>query len=101
MEDEKQEIFHHKVSLSWKKRIGNGYTNHTRGVEIRPYEFVSRGKTLEDMNSNPQLMMQIMVHIGIGNSKVYDFHINEIYDSKSLGDSFNYKESDYNNEFKK
>ena len=100
MSEEMQEIFHHKVSVCWKKRVGNGYSNHYRGNKNRPYEFVSRAKTVEDMNANPKLMFEMMVHMGIGNSKVYDFHVVEIYESKSLGASFHYKEDDYDNEFK-
>jgi len=100
MSEEKQEIFHHKVTLSWKKKYGNGYTNLTRGTKDAPYEFVSRGKTLEDMNSNAYLMMQIMTHCGLANKKVYDFHIKEIYESKSLGESFHYEQKDYKKEFK-
>lgn len=53
------------------------------------------------MNSNPHLMMQMMTHLGIANTKVYDFHVIEVYESKSLGDSFHYEEKDYNKEFKK
>lgn len=100
MSEERQQIFHHKVSVHWRKKIGNGYSNHYRGNKTRPYEFVSRAKTLEDMNSNPELMFQMMNHMGIANTKVYDFHVIEIYESKPLGDSFYYNESDYDKEFK-
>ena len=101
MESENQDIYHYKVKLSWKKRVGNGYSNVTKGTPQRPYEFVSRAKSLEDMNSNPYLMMQMMTHNGLANKKVYDFHVIEIYERKDLGKSFHYEEKDYKKEFKK
>jgi len=101
MENENQDIYHHKVSLAWRKRIGNGYTNITKGTEERPYEFVSRAKNLDDMNRNPHLIMQMMTHNGLANKKVYDFHVVEVFESKLLGKSFHYEEKDYNKEYNK
>ncbi len=92
MEGEGQDIFHYKVRLSWKvKRGGSSYVNHTKGNADRPYEFVSRANGILELNSNPEIIFQMMVRNGLEGKKVFDFCVDEVYEQKKISESFFYK----------
>ena len=42
-----QTIYDVGVRLSWKKKVGNGYTNMHLGTPDRPFQFVTRAKAYE------------------------------------------------------
>ena len=66
-EDEKYEelqqgqmIYDVGVRLTWRKKRGNGYTNMYFGTEDRPFQFVTRAKSLDHINRNPEMIAKIM-----------------------------------------
>lgn len=100
MSEEMQEIYLYSVQLHWKVTSGKSYTNHYKGSEERPYQFVSRAKSIDDINRNPEIIFQIMNRNGLQGKKVKEFYIRKCYEQKPLGQSFHYTEQDYTNEFK-
>jgi hypothetical protein len=99
--DQGQVIYMYSVQLTWKVTSGKSYTNHYKGLENSPYKFVSRAKTIDDINRNPEIVMRIMMDNGLTGKKIKDFHINKCFDQKEVSRSFAFKESDYEKEFKK
>ena len=50
---EGQMIYDIGVRLAWKKKRGNGYTNMYLGTEDRPFQMVTRAKSIDHINRNP------------------------------------------------
>jgi hypothetical protein len=99
--DPGQVIYMYSVQLTWKVTSGKSYTNHYKGLENSPYKFVSRAKTIDDINRNPEIVMRIMMDNGLTGKKIKDFHINKCFDQKEVSRSFAFRESDYEKEFNK
>lgn len=94
-----QSIFDIGVRLAWKIKRGNGYSNMYLGTEDRPFQMVTRAKSIDHINRNPEMIAKLMAFNGLTGKKVYDFHVvNEFY-RKEISRSFAHKESEYNKEF--
>ena len=100
MEHEPQMIYLYRVQLAWKVTSGKSYANHTKGTKDRPYEFVSRAKSIEDINRNPEIIYQMMLQNGLTGKKVREFYVKECYEQRPISHSFTHKEEDYNKEFR-
>ena len=100
MENQFQNIYLYKVQLTWKVTTGKSYINHYKGTKDRPYEFVSRAESIDDINRNPEIIYQMMVQNGLTGKKIKDFFIKECFDKKIISHSFAHKKEDYDSEFK-
>lgn len=89
-----QNIYHYDVRLTWKKKRGNGYINIYRGTESDPFQFVSRSNGIDELNGNPEIVFQIMNHLGLTGSSIADFKVLEVYEQKLISESFYYKEEE-------
>lgn len=98
-EEGMQMIYDIGVRLSWKKKRGNGYVNMHLGTKDRPFQFVTRAKTIDHINRNPEMMAKMMSFNGLTGKSVYDFYISEEFYRKEISRSFNHKEEDYTKEF--
>ena len=96
---EGQMIYDIGVRLAWKKKRGNGYVNMYLGTNDRPFQFVTRAKSLDHINRNPEMIAKMMSFVGATGKAVYDFHIIEEFYRKEISNSFSHKEEDYNKEF--
>jgi len=96
---EGQMIYDVGVRLAWKKKRGNGYTNMYQGTKDRPFQFVTRAKSLDHINRNPEMIAKMMSFVGATGKSVYDFHIIEEFYRKEISNSFSHKEEDYSKEF--
>tara|TARA_R110002167_G_scaffold117955_3_gene294210 strand:+ start:3701 stop:3991 length:291 start_codon:yes stop_codon:yes gene_type:complete len=85
-----QMIYVVKLKVGYKVKRGNGYINNYRTIE-----FPTRMKSIEDINSNPEMIMNIMASLKLVGKKVYDFHVTEELFREELSRSFAYKEKDY------
>ena len=94
-EEEGQMIFYVGVRASWRIKRGSGYHNVHFGTEKEPWSFSTRMKSVEDMNSNPEMMARLMHYKGLTGKKVFDFHISKEFFRKDISKSFAHKESDY------
>jgi len=94
-----QMIYDVGVRLSWKKKVGNGYTNMHLGTPDRPFQFVTRAKDINAINRNPEMMAKMMSYVGATGKAVYDFYVSEEFYRKEISKSFVHKESDYEKEF--
>lgn len=99
MSDEGQVIYDVGVRLSWRKKRGNGYTNMHLGTTDRPFQFVTRAKSIEDINRNPEMIAKMMSYVGATGKAVYDFYVSEEFYRKEISKSFAHKEDDYSKEF--
>jgi len=99
MSDEGQVIYDVGVRLSWRKKRGNGYTNMHLGTPDRPFQFVTRAKSIEDINRNPEMIAKMMSYVGATGKAVYDFYVSEEFYRKEISKSFAHKEDDYSKEF--
>lgn len=99
--DEGQIIYMYSVQLAWKVTSGKSYANHYKGFEDRPYQFVSRAKSIDEINRHPEMIMRIMMDNGLTGKKVKDFHISKCFEQKEISRSFAFRESDYSKEFDK
>ena len=100
MENQFQNIYLYKVQLTWKVTTGKSYVNHYKGTKERPYEFVSRAESIDDINRNPEIIYQMMLQNGLTGKKIKDFFIKECFEKKLISQSFAHKKEDYDNEFK-
>ena len=82
------------LKLAYKIKRGNGYINNYRTIEIP-----TRMKSIQDINSSPEMIMNIMASLKLTGKKIYDFHVKEEYFRKEVSRSFAHKESDYEKEF--
>ena len=72
-EEKGQVIWDLGVRLAWKKKRGNGYMNMYLGTEDRPFQMVTRAKSIDHINRNPELMAKLMAFNGLTGKSVYDF----------------------------
>ena len=93
---EGQVIYFVGLKLAYKIKRGNGYINNYRTIEIP-----TRMKSIQDINSSPEMIMNIMASLKLTGKKIYDFHVKEEYFRKEVSRSFAHKESDYEKEFGK
>ncbi len=89
-----QNIYHYSVRVTWQKRRGNGYTNMYMGDKSSPFQFISRQDGIEQLNRNPEIVLQVMSHLGLTGSKIQNFKFVEVYEQKLISESFYYKEGD-------
>jgi hypothetical protein len=94
-----QMIYDVGVRLAWKKKIGSGYTNTYLGTEDRPFQFVTRARSIDHINRNPEMIAKIMSYVGATGKAVYDFHVQKEFYRKEISKSFAHKEEDYTKEF--
>lgn len=87
-------IYHLKVRAAWKKKRGNGYINTYRGTKDDALEIVTIGSTVEELNTNPVLVSQVMKSLGLTGKSVYDFHFTEVFEVQELSRSFYHKEDE-------
>lgn len=100
MDKEKgQVIWDLGVRLAWKKKRGNGYMNMYLGTEDRPFQMVTRAKSIDHINRNPELMAKLMAFNGLTGKSVYDFSVVKEFYRKEISTSNYYKEVDYSKEF--
>lgn len=88
-----QMIYLVKIKVGYKTRRGNGYINTYRTMEIP-----TRMKSIEDMNSSPEMIFKMMASLGLTGKKIYDFYVVEEMYRKEISRSFAHKEKDYNKE---
>lgn len=96
-----QMIYDIGVRLAWKKKRGNGYTNVYLGTADRPFQFVTRAKSIDHINRSPEMIAKMMSYVGATGKAVYDFHVKEEFYRKEISKSFAHKEDDYEKEFGK
>lgn len=89
------------VRLAWKKKRGNGYTNMYLGTADRPFQFVTRARSIDHINRSPEMIAKMMSYVGATGKAVYDFHVKEEFYRKEISKSFAHKEDDYEREFGK
>ena len=94
-----QMIYDIGVRLAWKKKKGNGYTNMYLGTEDRPFQFVTRAKSIDHINRNPEMIAKMMQFVGATGRSVYDFYVKEEFYRNEISRSFSHKEEDYTKEF--
>ena len=100
MDKEKgQVIWDLGVRLAWKKKRGNGYMNMYLGTEDRPFQMVTRAKSIDHINRNPEMIAKLMAFNGLTGKSVYDFSVVKEFYRKEISTSNYYKEDDYNKEF--
>lgn len=87
-------IYHLRVRAAWKKKRGNGYINYYRGTKNDALEIVTIAQTVDELNTSPALVSQVMKSLGLTGKSVYDFHFVEIFDSQELSRSFYHKEDE-------
>ena len=100
-EEKGQVIWDLGVRLAWKKKRGNGYMNMYLGTEDRPFQMVTRAKSIDHINRNPELMAKLMAFNGLTGKSVYDFSVVKEFYRKEISTSNYYKEDDYEKEFGK
>ena len=96
---EGQMIYDIGVRLAWKKKKGNGYVNMYLGTEDRPFQFVTRAKSIDHINRNPEMIAKMMSFVGATGRSVYDFYVKEEFYRNEISRSFSHKEEDYTKEF--
>ena len=94
-----QMIYDIGVRLAWKKKKGNGYVNMYLGTEDRPFQFVTRAKSIDHINRNPEMIAKMMSFVGATGRSVYDFYVKEEFYRNEISRSFSHKEEDYTKEF--
>lgn len=98
-EEKGQVIWDLGVRLAWKKKRGNGYMNMYLGTEDRPFQMVTRAKSIDHINRNPELVAKLMAFNGLTGKSVYDFSVVKEFYRKEISTSNYYKEVDYSKEF--
>lgn len=101
VKDKGQVIYDIGVRLAWKKKRGNGYTNMYLGTKDRPFQFVTRAKSIDAINRNPEMIAKMMSFVGATGKAVYDFYVCEEFYRNEISRSFAHKEEDYEREFGK
>ena len=98
-EEKGQVIWDLGVRLAWKKKRGNGYMNMYLGTEDRPFQMVTRAKSIDHINRNPEVIAKLMAFNGLTGKSVYDFSVVKEFYRKEISTSNYYKEVDYSKEF--
>lgn len=99
MAEQGQMIYDIGVRLAWKKKRGNGYVNMYLGTKDRPFQFVTRAKSIDHINRNPEMIAKMMAFNGLTGKSIYDFYVKEEFYRKEINRSFSHKEDDYIKEF--
>ena len=99
--EEGQMIYDVGVRLAWKKKKGNGYINMYLGTKDRPFQFVTRAKSIDHINRNPEMIAKMMAFNGLTGKSIYDFYVKEEFYRNEISRSFSHKEEDYIKEFGK
>ena len=99
MAEQGQMIYDIGVRLAWKKKRGNGYINMYLGTKDRPFQFVTRAKSIDHINRNPEMIAKMMAFNGLTGKSIYDFYVKEEFYRKEINRSFSHKEDDYIKEF--
>ena len=94
-----QMIYDIGVRLAWKKKRGNGYTNMYLGTEDRPFQMVTRAKSIDHINRNPEMIAKMMSFVGATGRSVYDLYVKQEFYRNEISRSFSHKEEDYTKEF--
>jgi len=97
--EEGQMIYDVGVRLAWKKKKGNGYINMYLGTKDRPFQFVTRAKSIDHINRNPEMIAKMMAFNGLTGKSIYDFYVKEEFYRNEISRSFSHKEEDYIKEF--
>ena len=97
--EEGQMIYDVGVRLAWKKKRGNGYINMYLGTKDRPFQFVTRAKSIDHINRNPEMIAKMMAFNGLTGKSIYDFYVKEEFYRNEISRSFSHKEEDYIKEF--
>ena len=96
---EGQMIYDIGVRLAWKIKRGNGYTNMYLGTKDRPFQFVTRAKSIDHINRSPEMIAKMMSFVGATGKAIFDFYVKEEFYRKEISKSFAHKEEEYNREF--
>jgi methanogenic corrinoid protein MtbC1 len=99
MSDKGQMIYDIGVRLAWKIKRGNGYTNMYLGTKDRPFQFVTRAKSIDHINRSPEMIAKMMSFVGATGKAIFDFYVKEEFYRKEISKSFAHKEKEYNREF--
>jgi len=94
-----QMIYDIGVRLAWKKKRGNGYTNVYLGTVDRPFQFVTRARSIDHINRSPEMIAKMMSYVGATGKSIYDFYVCEEFYRNEISESFAHKEEDYVREF--
>lgn len=94
-----QAIYDIGVRLAWKVKRGNGYSNTYLGTEDRPFQMVTRAKSIDHINRNPEMIAKLMAFNKLTGKSIYDFHIAKEFYRNEISKSFAHKEEDYEKEF--
>lgn len=97
--EEGQMIYDVGVRLAWKKKKGNGYINMYLGTKDRPFQFVTRAKSIDHINRNPEMIAKMMAFNGLTGKSIYDFYVKEEFYRNEISRSFSHKEDEYIKEF--
>jgi hypothetical protein len=89
-EDLGQMIYLVGIKIAYKVKRGNGYINNYRTMEIP-----TRMKSVDDINSSPEMIMNLMASLKLTGKKIFDFHVKEEYFRKEVSRSIKHKEKDY------
>lgn len=87
------------VRLAWKRKRGSGYTNMYLGTKDRPFQFVTRAKSIDHINRSPEMIAKMMSFVGATGKAIFDFYVKEEFYRKEISKSFAHKEEEYNREF--
>lgn len=87
------------VRLAWKRKRGSGYTNMYLGTKDRPFQFVTRAKSIDHINRSPEMIAKMMSFVGATGKAIFDFYVKEEFYRKEISQSFAHKEEEYNREF--
>ena len=90
-QDQGQMIYYVKAKVAYKVKKGHGYTNHYQDIS-----FPTRMKSIDDINSSPEMIMKIMASLKLTGKKIQDFYVKEELYRKEISRSFTHKESEYN-----
>jgi len=96
---EGQMIYDIGVRLAWKRKRGSGYTNMYLGTKDRPFQFVTRAKSIDHINRSPEMIAKMMSFVGATGKAIFDFYVKEEFYRKEISQSFAHKEEEYNREF--
>lgn len=88
-----QMIYLVRMKVAYKVKKGNGYVNHYRTMEIP-----TRMKSIDDINSSPEMILKIMASLGLTGKKIQDFYVKEELYRKEISRSFAHLEKDYGKE---
>lgn len=69
------------------------------GTKDRPFQFVTRAKSIDHINRSPEMIAKMMSFVGATGKAIFDFYVKEEFYRKEISKSFAHKEEEYNREF--